>query len=327
MYLSTLKKSNVYVLLMASICSSCLLQGTIEIPCEWHTVIENRSTYEDPACFRWWEAFEDPFLTWLVEQAAFRNLDVRLAAAQSKEQLLEAMNTAAADIARNYIEFRGMQERLEVIHTHIKAQKELISLNDGLSSKGFINTIEQNENQKNLDSLLVQQSQIELSIDKTLFHLSTLLSYAPGSLHEALCPHQNLLKFPNCMPVGCPMELVQRHPLVKEARKFHEKRQKKQTFYNYQKNVLHVLEETENALRALCCDLKTVHYLEDVAQLKAEALGLIKDLYHRGLKNDRDIQTAYQELLTDENALIQSKTQLLINYVNLYQALSTGWEA
>jgi len=312
---------------MTSCRTSCTNQETVEIPYDWHTPLESGMTLEDPARFLWWEAFDDPLLTGLIEEAACRNNDVRIAAIQSTEKMLETINLVAAEIARNYIELRGLQMRLKVFQTDIEAQKKVFTLGEGLSNIGFINSIDQDENKKNLYFLEVQKSLIELSINKTIFHLSTLLSYPPGGLYEILHQPQELPELPSCIPVGTPCELVQQHPAVREAKKNYEMTRDKQSFYNYQKKILDVFEETENALAAFHSELDKIYYLDNIKTLKADAYQLTLDLYKQGLKDDRDIHKAHQEFLSAENTLIQSKTQLLINYVNLYQALGGGWEA
>jgi outer membrane protein TolC len=329
MFLSTLKKNNLPVLLsfllVMTSCRStfCPDEDLIEIPCHWSTPIQGGMTVEDPSEFLWWEALDDTLLTTLVEQAASRNNDVHLASTQSNEKLLETINAVTSEVAKNYIELRGMQTRLEILQTSIEVQNKIFILNEGLSTSGLI---DQNENKKNLDSLLVQKSQIELSIKKTIFHLSTLLGFVPGGLCDNLYQFQKLPELPNSMPVGFPMDLIQRNPTVQEAKKQYEMAHNKETFYNYKKTVLNVLEGAEIALATFLFELKKIYYLNDINRLKGDSYLLTKDLHHRGLKDDRDLLRVYQEVLSEENAFIQSKIELLSNYVSLYQVLGGCWE-
>lgn len=332
MFLSILKKNNLYILysilFATTSCSSkfCSYEETIEIPCDWQTPIDQGITKEDPADFLWWEALEDPLLTTLVEQGACRNKDVHLAAAQSKEKLLETIHSVTSEIAKSYLELRSLQMRSKVLQASIQAQKELIVLNEGLSTKGFFSLIDQNENKKMLDALQVQNAEIEASIRKTIYHLSSLLGYPPGGLYDTLCPPQKLPELPRDIPVGFPMELIERNPAVREAKKTYEATKNKQAFYNYQKTVLSSLEAVENALAEFHVELDKNYYSDSVKRLKADAYELTKDLYNQGLKDDRDVLKAYQEFLFEENAFIQSKTELLRSYASLYEVLGVGWE-
>lgn len=331
MFLSILKKNNIYIfwlLVVLTSCSSrfCPYEEAIEIPCDWHTPLKGGITVENPACFLWWTALEDPLLTAFIEQSAYTNKDVRLAAAQSKEKMLEAVNAAAAEIAKNYIELRGLQNRLIVLQANIEAQNQILSLNEGLSTKGFFSVIEQNDNKKSLDTLLMQRSIIGFSVDKTIFHLSTLLGDPAEKLYDTLSLPQKLPELPCDIPIGLPVELMRRNPTIQEAKKAYDKSKNKQAFYNYQKTILSVLEEAETALAAFLFELDKNYYLGDIKSLKADSYYLTKDLYNQGLKDERDVLRAQQEYLMEESAFIQSQADLLNHYVNLYQVLGRGWE-
>lgn len=331
MFLSILAESNLYICLIFLIgmtsCShtKCHHQRSIEIPCTWETPLQPGMTTEDPAEFLWWEALNDPLLTTLIEKAACVNNDVLLAAeSRSKEKILATVNSITSEIAKNYIQLRGLQTRLTVIQESIETQNTVLDLNKGLSNTGFISLIDYNENTKILESLQIQKSLIEFSITKLIHHISTLLNYPPGVLNSSLSLCQELPEIPNDMPVGFPMDLVQRHPLVQEIKK--SSRYNKGGFYQYQKTILNALEETENALADFHHGEEKIYYLDQIKKIKAESYQMTRDLHRQGLKDDHEELTAYQNLLSEENALIQGKIDLLISYVNLYQALVVGWE-
>lgn len=325
MFIST-KRNNLCLLLISllgltSCCTpSCPPPESIEVPCNWYTPLACGVT-EDPVWCCWWRAFQDPLLTALIEQGECRNNDVRLAAAESCTKHLEATGSVTAEIAQNYIELRGLQQRLKLLQEAVEVQNNIVTTGDGLLNKGFISLINQNENRKNLDSLLEQKTSLELSIKKTIFHLSALLSYPPGSLYDTLCQTQDLPELCSDIPVGVPMDLIQRHPAVVEAQNLYQKSHDEQALYNYQKTILSSLEEAENALAAYLAALDKIRLLECSKQLKSESYQLTNDLFHQGLVDESDALKAHQEYLIQDDALIQGKVDLLLNYVNLYRAL------
>lgn len=304
---------------------SALYQESIEIPCAWHTTLATE-TSDDITCLRWWEAFNDSLLNSLIEEAAFRNNDVNLAASQSKEKLLETVNGITSEIAQNYIQLRGLQQRLNTLQKNIALQSSLLSMGEGLLQQGFIDTFNQNENKSNLNSLWVQKTEIEVSIKKIIYHLSTLLNYAPDGLYELLNPTQELPEFPFEIPLDSPQDLVQRHPGIKEAKKTYEKTGNQQAFYSYQKKLLGVLEDVEVALASLLASEEKMSHAENTLRLKKESYQYTQDLFNREQKDALDILRAQQELLAQEDSIIQNKVELLTSYVNLYRALNTGWE-
>lgn len=321
----------IFILLLGM--TSCSLRRTcksypeaIEIPCTWQSPIENGVSLEDPTCFLWWRELDDPVLTSLVEKASMRNKDILLAGTQSKEEQLKTVNTVSAEVAKSYIELRGLQMRLKALEASIEAQNEIFTTSKGLSNRGFFSSIEENEDKKNLNSLLVEKSLIELSLRKTMYHLSTLLGYPPGNLYETLCQPQELPELPCEIPVGLPEDLICLNPTVQESKKAFDAAKNKQTFLSYQKAILSAFENTESALATFYYEREKFHYLENSRKIKAESYQLTKDLYHQGLKDEQDLLRTRQTLLSEENALIQSKVDLLISYILLYQTLGGGWE-
>ncbi len=305
----------------------CTDQTGIEVPCRWEIPIKEGMTTEDPFCFLWWEALNDPTLTSLIVEASTRNKDILLASLGSEDTLLKAVNEVSVEVAKNYMEFRGLQMQLKVLKENIKAQDEILTINKGLSTRGFFSSVKENEDQKNLDSFLMQKSLIEFSMEKTTFHLSVLLGYAPGALNEVLCQAKDLPELACNIPIGSPMELICRHPTVQQARKGYAATGSEEMLYQYQKAILSALEGAETALAAFNYERDKIHYLENKKHLKEESYQLIKDLYKQGLKDDRDVLLAYQELLSEEDALIQGNIELLTSYVDLYDALgSHAWK-
>jgi outer membrane protein TolC len=161
--------------------------GDVVIPCTWQSSIKEGMTLENPSCFLWWEELNDPLLTSFIIEAANRNRDVLIANLKSKYALLKTMNDVSAEIAKNYIEFRGLQLRLKNLNENFAAQNEILTQNKDLSNSGFFGVTKENEDQISLESFLMQRALILFSMDKITFHLSTLLNYSPGILGEILC--------------------------------------------------------------------------------------------------------------------------------------------
>jgi outer membrane protein TolC len=324
----TAKQINIFFLTMILLSGCrpfCAQQEQIVIPAAWHASLVPGMELEDPACFAWWEAFHDPLLNDLIQQAACRNDEVLLAGRCSEEKMVEAVNAAAAEIARHYIQLRSWQTRLGVLEREIETQTITWNENTGLTQKGYLNTFESHESQKKLHELAAQTYAIQNTIDQSIYHLSTLLSYPPGHLYELLSPSKGLLELPQCLPVGTPMQLALRHPAACAANKMYQKTQDARAFYNYRKQVLTILEKAEEALSAIYYASGKLELFEKIKRMKAEEYQLTQELSQRGLKDEREVQQAYQEMLLSQSTWLETKTELLLDYVNIYQALSTGW--
>lgn len=137
----------------------------------------------------------------------------------SKEEFHDLWVSLTAELARNYIELRSLQQRLVLLNLNITSQAETLSLLQSLNQTGFRSTLEQNQAQSELSSFHAEKTQLERSIQKTIYRISVLLGYAPGELCEELGPTCSLPQLPCEKPIGIPSELLTRRPDIRKAEK------------------------------------------------------------------------------------------------------------
>lgn len=124
--------------------------------------------------------------------------------------------TLSAEVARNYIQLRGLQHQLKVILKDIDSQEDTVQLTKGLIQAGFASTIDLSQTEEQLKMLQAQQPQIELAIQKIHHRLSILLGSSPGKLNIEEGP---LPMIPCYKPIGIPSELLRRRPDIQKAEK------------------------------------------------------------------------------------------------------------
>lgn len=78
------------LLASTALLASCMAGRTYEpplteLPEEWPYNFTESFEKDSPDCFHWWSALEDPWLTFLIEQAAHYNLDLSLASSRVLE--------------------------------------------------------------------------------------------------------------------------------------------------------------------------------------------------------------------------------------------------
>jgi NodT family efflux transporter outer membrane factor (OMF) lipoprotein len=127
--------------------------------------------------------------------------------------------TLSAEVAKNYIELRGLQSKLHIMDTHIQAQQDTLHLMQILTQTGFNNFIDQQQAQTQLHSLMAQRPQIEMAIQKAMHRLAILSGYQPGDLSEELSQATPLPYLPCEEPLGIPSELLRRRPDILKAEK------------------------------------------------------------------------------------------------------------
>lgn len=292
--------------------------------------------------------------------------------------------TLSAEVARNYIELRGLQSRLEVITKEIDTQKDSLQLSKDLAHTGLSSLIEEQQANAQLSLLAAQKPDIVLSINKTIHALSVLLGYAPGILFEELnCPGMIPL-LPCHNPIGVPSELLRRRPDIQKAERdlaaatesvgssvaalfprlslrgfigdlsalgsgsftwfagpqllfpiFNSKLlqqdvtlnkiKAQQALYSYEKSVLKALEEAENAIASFHAEQEKNAHLKEALNATQEVYEQTLQLHQKGFKSYIEVVTASRARFDTEDAYLQSRVTLLLDYISLYKALGGGW--
>lgn len=328
---------------------ACLLAGCttgrpvcenpeIDMPCEWH---HSTSSNFDPTPaddLIWWKNLEDPTLNELMNDATTQNLDLQIAAIQdsearfsdeTQENLREVWITVSADIAKNYVELRSLQLRLEVMRQILAAQKEAMQLTQDLLARGLINTSEYSKTHAEWSSLQGELPAIDLSIVRAIHRTSTLLGYNPGELSTCLSQKATLPQVPCVLPIGIPKDLLNKRPDIRKAEReliaARGSKRAQAAFYNYQKIVLVALEEAENAIASLSYEQERLRHLTEAYRHSQKQLASAKELHQTGVVDSFALIKIKIALLQKEDLRIQSHVQLLLNYISLYKALGGGW--
>lgn len=302
-----------------------------DVPCEWHSIPSTGMQPDSPECFNWWRALNDPSLNFLMEQASSRNPELQISALQANKQntcddYYRTWIILSANVAKNYVDLRGLQQRLKLISKNIGSQNETLRLTENLTDSGFTSSIDIKQAEEHLNDLAAQKPQIELSIHKTIHQLSILSGYAPGDLFDDLNEPRDLPTLPCQMPIGIPCEILYRRPDILKAERVLACGKSDLAYYEYQKTVLEALEEAENAIASMHYAMERTQQLANAQSSSRTAYQLIYQLYQRGLKDYPEVLAANRSLLTDEDAYLQGQVDLLYHYIELYKAIGSGWD-
>lgn len=248
----------------------------------------------------------------------------------SQEDFCHIWVTLSAEVAKNYIELRGLQQRLEVINKNISAQKDTLQLTQSLITAGFAGTIDQRQAEEQVHILAAEKPQIELSIRKAIHRLSILLGYAPGELFCELSEPCMLPSLPYQKPIGIPSELLRRRPDIRKA----------------ERDLAAATERIGSAIAALFPRLSLTGFIGDIGALGTNGLTwfagpqLLAPIFNsRLLKQDVDFnkiktqqalyeyqKTVLEALEEVENAIASFHYELERNQ-NLAQALKASQDS
>lgn len=153
----------------------------------------------------------------LFGMRAHQNKALSAMAEASEEDFSNVVVTLTAEIARSYIELRGLQQRVLIIDDHIKSQQDTMELTGGLVAGGFAGSIDKMQADEQLNLLISQKPQLQYMIERSVNHLSILLGKLPGDLYCELDEVTPLPDLPCYQPMGIPSELLRRRPDIRKA--------------------------------------------------------------------------------------------------------------
>jgi outer membrane protein TolC len=95
--------------------------------------------------------------------------------------------------------------------------------------------------------------------------------------------------------------------------------------HEYEKTVLQALEEVENVMAAYANEQNRIKQLEIASNSAQKSVELVQELYKSGLTDFQNVLTMERDLLTQQDALAQSKGAVSLNLIGIYKALGGGW--
>ena len=122
-----------------------------------------------------------------------------------------------AEVARNYIESRGYQQRLVITRQNIGVQKEALDLTRSRYRSGLANDLDVQQAAALLAATESQVPSLETGFAEAVHHLSVLLGQPPGTLMDEMSVEKPIPLTPPAVPVGLPSELLQRRPDIQRA--------------------------------------------------------------------------------------------------------------
>lgn len=122
-----------------------------------------------------------------------------------------------AEVARTYIDLRGLQLQLSIAQQNLADQRKLIAIIREKQKVGlttYLNVDQQNVEVANTAAAIPA---IEAQLRQSIHALAILLAQGPDTLMRELTPPAELPGLPPRVPVGLPSDLLWRRPDVRES--------------------------------------------------------------------------------------------------------------
>lgn len=137
--------------------------------------------------------------------------------AAAEENRRDVLVTVLAEVARNYVELRGLQRQLAVAHDNIAAQQETVELTQARFQGGITSALDIAQAEAQLATTQSQVPILETAFKQALHGLGVLLGQEPGALLEELSPEAPIPQVPLETAIGLPSDLLRRRPDVRRA--------------------------------------------------------------------------------------------------------------
>ncbi len=147
-----------------------------------------------------------------------RNLEAQTALLQSAEAAVYAAQVSVtAEVARNYLELRGAQQRLQVAQRNGANQQESLDLTTARLDAGRGTQLDVARARAQLDATRSTIPDLEAQTNASMLRLAVLTGSQPQVLRTRLSTAQSVPAVPAVLSIGTPESLLRRRPDVRIA--------------------------------------------------------------------------------------------------------------
>jgi NodT family efflux transporter outer membrane factor (OMF) lipoprotein len=143
------------------------------------------------------------------------------AARYDEQASLAARNSVlvavVADVARAYVDLRGLQMRASVLHSAVDILRESQRVVRIRYERGITNELDLTLATRELAVLEAQVAPVEAQVSAAQYTIATLLGRYPEELVQELTPKAMVPAVPAAVDSGLPLELLRRRPDIRQA--------------------------------------------------------------------------------------------------------------
>jgi len=133
------------------------------------------------------------------------------------EDRRDVLVSLTAEIARNYIDLRSLQQRIGIARRNLKAQAHSGDLTHQRFEAGFVSGLDVANSQAQTATTAARIPLLEAEARQTIHAISVLLGLEPAALITELTPELDIpLALPK-VPAGVPSDLLRRRPDIRRA--------------------------------------------------------------------------------------------------------------
>jgi NodT family efflux transporter outer membrane factor (OMF) lipoprotein len=133
------------------------------------------------------------------------------------ESRRDTMISLLAEVARNYIELRGVQRELNIAAENIRSQQDTVDLTRSRFQAGLATDLDVARAEAQVATTRAAVPQLRTSLQQSVHRIAVLLGKEPTALEVELTREMPIPAPPPTVPVGLPSELLRRRPDIRRA--------------------------------------------------------------------------------------------------------------
>ncbi len=135
----------------------------------------------------------------------------------SGEARRASLLSVLAEVARDYIDLRGIQRRIQIAQENLRTAQKSLQLTQQRYAGGLTSDLDVSSAQAQVASLQAELPQLQQQEAEGINALSLLLGEHPGALQAELLKPKAIPPVPPEVPAGLPSDLARRRPDIVEA--------------------------------------------------------------------------------------------------------------
>jgi NodT family efflux transporter outer membrane factor (OMF) lipoprotein len=136
---------------------------------------------------------------------------------QAADQRRDALVSSLAELARDYIQLRGVQTQIKIANDNLKVDRDILQLVQERQQRGLQNGLDVENAAAQVESIRAQLPTLQQQESQYINALSLLLDEPPGASQSELRRPRLVPPAPPRVPVGIPSELARRRPDIRAA--------------------------------------------------------------------------------------------------------------
>jgi len=125
--------------------------------------------------------------------------------------------SVVADVARAYLDMRGLQTRQAVLRQNIRSAQRSLELVQARFERGITNELDVTLARRQLATLQAQIAPLDAQIDAAQYAIAVLLGQYPENVVKELAKPELIPQVPGQISASMPLDLIRRRPDILEA--------------------------------------------------------------------------------------------------------------